>query len=115
MHERLEACPVKREDPPELGRRAWELAERFGWGRTYYAKYVARAQILDCRLVTIDAPLRLGADQLGIMIGLDELARRSPTQAGTNPSPNGQRKAEAHPAPRNPQTWYRNWYRNEQF
>jgi hypothetical protein len=31
MHERLEACPVKREDPPELGRRAWELAERFGW------------------------------------------------------------------------------------
>jgi predicted nucleic acid-binding protein len=28
MHGRLEACPVSRQDPPELGRRAWELAER---------------------------------------------------------------------------------------
>jgi predicted nucleic acid-binding protein len=50
MHKRLEECPVQRQDPPELGRRAWELAERFGWGRTYDAEYVALAQILDCRL-----------------------------------------------------------------
>jgi hypothetical protein len=44
-------------------------------GRTYDAEYVALAQILDCRLVTIDARLRRGADQLGIVIGLDELAQ----------------------------------------
>lgn len=38
MHKRLEVCPVQRQDPPELGRRAWEPAERFGWGRTYDAE-----------------------------------------------------------------------------
>lgn len=73
MHERLERCPVQRHDPPDLGTRAWDLAERFGWGRTYDAEYVALAQILDCRLVTIDARLRRGAAQLGIVIGLPEL------------------------------------------
>jgi predicted nucleic acid-binding protein len=72
MHQRLERCPVQRHDPPDLGRRAWELAERFGWGRTYDAEYVALAQILGC-LVTIDARLRRGAAQLGIVIGLHEL------------------------------------------
>jgi predicted nucleic acid-binding protein len=76
MHERLEACPVKREDPPELGLRAWALAERFGWGRTYDAEYVALAQILGCRLVTIDARLRRGTEQLGIVIGLHELEQQ---------------------------------------
>jgi len=60
-------------DPPELGQRAWELAEQHGWGRTYDAEYVALAQVLDCRVVTIDARLRRGAAQLGIVIGLDEL------------------------------------------
>lgn len=78
MHERLEACPVKREDPSELGRRAWELAERFGWGRTYDAEYVALAQILNCRLVTIDARLRRGTEQLGIVIGVHELEQQAP-------------------------------------
>ncbi|HTD57399.1 MAG TPA: type II toxin-antitoxin system VapC family toxin [Solirubrobacteraceae bacterium] len=75
MHKRLEECPVQRQDPPELGRRAWELAERFGWGRTYDAEYVALAQILSCRLVTLDARLRRGAAQLGIVIGVHELTQ----------------------------------------
>lgn len=44
MHQRLEACPVRRMDPPDLGERAWELAERNGWGSTYDAEYVALAQ-----------------------------------------------------------------------
>jgi predicted nucleic acid-binding protein len=75
MHKRLEECPVQRQDPPELGRRAWALAERFGWGRTYDAEYVALAQILSCRLVTLDARLRRGAAQLDIVIGVHELAQ----------------------------------------
>jgi predicted nucleic acid-binding protein len=78
MHERLETCPVMRQDPPELGRRAWELAERFGWGRTYDAEYVALAQILKCCLVTIDARLRRGTKQLGIVIGVHELEQQTP-------------------------------------
>ncbi len=73
MHQRLEKCPVKRHDPPDLGKRAWDVADRFGWGRTYDAEYVALAQMLNCRLVTIDARLRRGAKQLGIVIGLEEL------------------------------------------
>jgi hypothetical protein len=89
MHKRLEACPVERADPPELGQRAWELAERHGWGRTYDAEYVALAQILDCRVVTIDARLRRGAAQLGIVIGLDELLaeKEQAESAITEPKP----------------------------
>jgi predicted nucleic acid-binding protein len=73
MHKRLNDCPVKRKDPPELGDQAWEIAEQFGWGRTYDAEYVALAKILGCRLVTLDARLRRGADRLGYVIGPEEL------------------------------------------
>lgn len=73
IHERLESCPVKRVDPPELGPEAWRIAEEFGWGRTYDAEYVALAKILKCRLVTLDARLRRGADRLGVIITPGEL------------------------------------------
>jgi predicted nucleic acid-binding protein len=73
IRERLEACPVERIDPPELGREAWRLAEEFGWGRTYDAEYVALAQLLDCRLVTLDVRLRRGANRLGLVITPAEL------------------------------------------
>lgn len=68
VHSRLESCPVKRMDPPELGTKAWLLAEEFGWGRTYDAEYVALAQLLECRLVTLDVRLRRGAERLGIVV-----------------------------------------------
>lgn len=87
MYERLEACPAQRMDPPDLGKRAWDLAERHGWGRTYDAEYVALAQILDCRLVTIDARLRRGAAQLGIVIGLDELISENEEATATEAAP----------------------------
>lgn len=73
QHERLESCPVRRVDEPELGRTAWKIAEQFGWGRTYDAEYVALAQILDCRLVTLDGPLRRGSDRLGFVVSPTEL------------------------------------------
>jgi len=73
VHSRLESCPVKRMDPPELGAKAWLLAEEFGWGRTYDAEYVALAQLLECRLVTLDARLRRGAQRLGIVVTPAEL------------------------------------------
>lgn len=68
IHERLEDCPVKRLDPPELGIEAWRIAEEFGWGRTYDAEYVALAKLLSCRLVTLDARLRRGTDRLGFVV-----------------------------------------------
>jgi predicted nucleic acid-binding protein len=73
MHGRLEDCPVQRQDPSELGRQAWEVAEEFGWGRTYDAEYVALAQILGCRLVTTDGRLHRGTKRLGFVITPDEL------------------------------------------
>lgn len=73
MHQRLEECPVQRTNPPQLGRRAWELAEDFGWSRTYDAEYVALAEILACRLVTLDMRLRRGAERLGFVVTPQEL------------------------------------------
>lgn len=77
QHKRLESCPVRRVDEPELGRTAWKIAEQFGWGRTYDAEYVALAQILDCRLVTLDGPLRRGTDRLGFVVSPAELEWRA--------------------------------------
>jgi predicted nucleic acid-binding protein len=73
QHERLETCPVRRGEEPELGRRAWDIAEQFGWGRTYDAEYVALAQILKCRLVTLDGKLRDGTARLGFVVTPAEL------------------------------------------
>ena len=71
--ERLERCPVEKRDHPSLGHRAWELAERLGWGRTHDAEYLALADLLSCRVVTADARLRRGADRLGLVISPGEL------------------------------------------
>ncbi len=70
---RLETAGVEKHDPPGLGRRAWEIAEEFGWGRTYDAEYIALARLLRCRLVTFDGRLHRGAKRLGIVITPDEL------------------------------------------
>ena len=73
IHARLEGCPVKRIDPPELGAETWKIAEEFGWGRTYDAEYVALAKMLGCHLVTLDTRLRRGADRLGFVVTPAEL------------------------------------------
>lgn len=73
QHERLETCAVRLADEPALGREAWRIAEEFGWGRTYDAEYVALARLLGCRLVTLDGPLRRGAERLGFVVTPAEL------------------------------------------
>jgi predicted nucleic acid-binding protein len=73
QHKRLETCPVRRVDEPKLGQEAWNLAEQFGWGRTYDAEYVALARLLGCRLVTLDGPLRRGTERLGFVVTPAEL------------------------------------------
>jgi predicted nucleic acid-binding protein len=59
--------------PENLASAAWQIAEDFGWAKTYDAEYVALAKGLDCRLVTLDGRLRRGADRLGFVIGPAEL------------------------------------------
>ena len=70
---RLEACPVKRVDPPDLGEEAWGIAEELGLAKTYDAEYLALARLLDCLMITLDRRLRRGADRLGFVRGPMEL------------------------------------------
>jgi predicted nucleic acid-binding protein len=60
--------------PKGLTKAAWQVAEEFGWAKTYDAEYVALARMLKCRLVTLDGRLRDGADRLGFVVTPTELA-----------------------------------------
>ena len=59
--------------PNRHARNAWRVAHDFGWAKTYDAEYVALAETLACRLVTLDARLRRGTDRLGYVITPQEL------------------------------------------
>ncbi len=71
--QRLETALIQPRTPGDLGREAWQVAQDFGWAKTYDAEYVALAKLLSCRLVTLDARLRRGTQQLGFVIGPAEL------------------------------------------
>ena len=59
--------------PAGLGVAAWRLADDLGWAKTYDAEYVALAQLLRCRLVTLDAALRRSTARLGFVVSPTEL------------------------------------------
>lgn len=73
LHHRLASASIEYRNPSALGANAWALASEMGWGRTYDAEYVALAQLLGCKLVTLDGRLRRGADRLGCVVTPDEL------------------------------------------
>lgn len=64
----LEDGPVRLRTHPRLTQETWRIADQLGWERTYGAEYVALASLLGCRLVTLDARLRRGADRLGFVV-----------------------------------------------
>lgn len=69
----LAQAPVRRVDDARLGTEAWRIADELGWAKTYDAEYVALARLLGCRVVTLDARLRRGADRLGLVVSPGEL------------------------------------------
>jgi len=72
-HRVVNELPIESREPPELGSEAWRIADELGWAKTYDAEYVALASLLGCRLVTLDARMRRGADRLGFVVGPLEL------------------------------------------
>jgi predicted nucleic acid-binding protein len=64
---------VSERRPNDLTITAWQIAEDFGWAKTYDAEYVALAKLSDSRLVTVDGRLRRGADRLGFVVTPAEL------------------------------------------
>jgi len=72
-HRRLEEAPVRRREDPRLGFEAWRLANELGWAKTYDTEYLALAELLGCRLVTLDARLRRRTDQLGFVVSPTEI------------------------------------------
>jgi predicted nucleic acid-binding protein len=64
----LARVPIRRRDDRRLQKEAWRIADELGWARTYDAEYCALAELLGCRLVTLDGRLRRGADRLGFVI-----------------------------------------------
>jgi predicted nucleic acid-binding protein len=70
---RLGSAPVAARNPKRLLQEAWKVADRFGWAKTYDAEYVALAQLLKCRLVTLDARLQRTVTRLVTVIGPAEI------------------------------------------
>jgi predicted nucleic acid-binding protein len=73
MLERLLKAPVEIRMPDDLIQAAWNVADELGWAKTYDAHYVALAQLLKCRLVTIDERLLRGVARLKIAVRPREL------------------------------------------
>lgn len=73
MRVRALAAPVARVEPEALVDEVWDVADEFGWAKTYDANYVALARLLRCRLITLDGRLRRGTERLGFVIGPTEL------------------------------------------
>jgi predicted nucleic acid-binding protein len=71
--ERLAAADVKLRKHSRLAEECWRIADELGWAKTYDAEYLALASLLRCRLVTVDARLRRGADRFGFVVGPTEL------------------------------------------
>lgn len=70
---RLASLPIRVEEPPDFFLRAWDLARRLGWAKTYDAEYVALSMLTGSPLITIDDRLRRGAGHIVDMPLISEI------------------------------------------
>ncbi len=82
---RLAALPVEPRVPADLRDRAWSVAERLGWAKTYDAEYVALAEIEGVRLLTLDARLSRGAGRIVEIVGPTELGGPTRSEGSIRP------------------------------
>jgi len=68
MLDRLLKAPVQIRTPDGLIQAAWRVADDLGWAKTYDAQYVALAQMLACKLVSVDERLLRGVARLNIAL-----------------------------------------------
>ena len=54
---RIRAMPIRLLGDAVLRRRAWDLAEKLGWAKTYDAEYIALTQLQADAFITLDADL----------------------------------------------------------
>jgi predicted nucleic acid-binding protein len=66
--EAFEASGVRPHRPRALGKTAWRIASDLGFAKTYDAEYLALAEIMKCRFVTLDQRLHRGAGRLGYLV-----------------------------------------------
>ncbi len=66
---------VRERNPKTLGETAWRIASELGFAKTYDAEYLALAELLGCRFVTLDARLQRGAARLGYVVSPRNLKR----------------------------------------
>ncbi len=69
-------APIELRQPEGLRTRAWGIAERMGWAKTYDAEYCAVAELLGCELVTTDRRLRAAGERLRYVRTLGEATAR---------------------------------------
>jgi predicted nucleic acid-binding protein len=100
---RLDTINVEPRHPKGLIAEAWRIAKERGWAKTYDAEYLALAQLLDCRLVTLDGPLWRATRQLGYVVTPEELKAHTeePPAASDEPSA-GDSTTEPAPSDRAP-------------
>jgi predicted nucleic acid-binding protein len=70
---RIGRMPIRLLGDAVLRRRAWDLADRLGWGSTYDAEYVALTQLQADALVTLDATLARSVQGIVAIASIDAL------------------------------------------
>lgn len=68
LFRRLVDSPIRLVAPAELTSEAWQVADDLGWAKVYDAHYVALAQMLGCKLVTVDERMLRGVARLRVAV-----------------------------------------------